>query len=110
MREMTFKKMVFPFLVLIFIPATSITVSAQTQKQIVGKTVNINKATAEEIVKSVPLISLDLAKRIVQYRQEVGTFQSLEDLLQVDGFDRKFLDRVKPFLLLEGLGGGDCTC
>jgi competence ComEA-like helix-hairpin-helix protein len=110
MREIGFKKGMVLFLVLVLISATAITDLAQAQKKVAGKTVNINKATAEEIAKSVPLVPLSLAKKIVQYRQEVGTFQSLEELLQVEGFDKKFLNRVKPFLLLEGLGGGDCTC
>ena len=110
MRQTGFQKGMVLSLVLILISATGQSALAQAEKKIVGKTVNINKASAEEIAKSVPLIPLDLAKKIVQYRQEAGSFQSLEDLLQVEGFDRKFLNRVKPFLLLEGLGGGDCTC
>ncbi len=75
-----------------------------------GKTVNINKASEEELVKSVPLISPELAQRIVKYRKDNGNFQTLEELLQVDGFDRNLLRRIKPFLLLEGIGGKDCTC
>jgi len=75
-----------------------------------GKTVNINRATAEELVKNVPLITPDLARRIVQYRKDNGDFQTLEELLQVDGFNRDLLRRIKPFLLLEGIGGKDCTC
>ena len=110
MREIGFKKGTVLFLALILFLATNVTALAQAQKKIVGKTVNINKATAEEIAKSIPLVPLDLAKKIVQYRQELGTFQSLEELLQVEGFDKTFLNRIKPFLLLEGLGGGDCTC
>jgi len=39
-----------------------------------------------------------------------ANFQTLEELLQVDGFDRTLLRRIKPFLLLEGIGGKDCTC
>jgi competence ComEA-like helix-hairpin-helix protein len=95
-----------PFLIL----ALSMAVLAQDGKKKTGKTVNINKATAEEIAKNCPLIPLGLAKKIIQYRQDVGIFQSLEELLQVEDFDRKLLNKVKPFLLLEGLGGGDCTC
>ena len=75
-----------------------------------GKTVNINKASAEELVKNVPLITPELAKKIVQYRKENGDFQTLEELLQVEGFTRDLLRRIKTFLLLEGLGGKDCTC
>jgi competence ComEA-like helix-hairpin-helix protein len=75
-----------------------------------GKTININKATEDEMVKNVPLITLELAKKIVTYRKDNGDFQSLEELLQIDGFNREMLRKIKPFLLLEGLGGKDCTC
>ncbi len=102
------------WVVFLIVPVLALTLSAvvlaQGGKKITGKTVNVNKATAEEIAKNCPLIPLGLAKKIVEYRQDMGVFQSLEELLQVEGFDRKLLNRAKPFLLLEGLGGGDCTC
>jgi competence ComEA-like helix-hairpin-helix protein len=88
----------------------SISEAQQKDKPIQGKTVNINKATEQELVNSVPLITPELAKKIVKYRKENGNFQTLEELLQVDGFDRTLLRRIKPFLLLEGVGGKDCTC
>jgi competence protein ComEA len=75
-----------------------------------GKTVNINKVNEAELVKNVPLITPDLAKKIVKYRKDNGDFQTLEELLQIDGFNRDLLRRIKPFLLLEGIGGKDCTC
>ena len=75
-----------------------------------GKTVNINKATAEDLVKNVPLITPELAKRIVQYRKENGDYQALEELMEVDGFSRELFRRIKTFFLLEGVGGKDCTC
>ncbi|MEM3018301.1 MAG: helix-hairpin-helix domain-containing protein [Candidatus Bathyarchaeia archaeon] len=82
----------------------------QKDKTIKGKTVNINTATADEISKSVPLITPELAKKIVEYREKNGKFQTLEELLQVEVFSRDRLRRIKPFLLLEGVGGKDCTC
>jgi competence protein ComEA len=75
-----------------------------------GKTININKATADEIVKNVPLVTPALAKKIVKYRNDNGDFLSLDELLQIDGFNRDLLKKIKPFLLLEGIGGKDCTC
>lgn len=83
-------------------------VSAEEEK-LVGKTVNINTATAEELA-TVPMITEELAEAIVEYREEAGEFQVIEELLQVDGFDRKLLRRIKTFLLLEGIGGDECTC
>lgn len=84
--------------------------SKQDGKKIVGRTVNINKATAEEMVKSVPLLTPELAKKIVQYRKDNGDFQVIEELLQVEGMSRDLLKRIKPLLILEGLGGEACTC
>jgi competence ComEA-like helix-hairpin-helix protein len=88
----------------------SMSEAQQKDKPIQGKTVNINKATEQELVNSIPLITPELAKKIVKYRKENGNFQTFEELLQVDGFDRTLLRRIKPFLLLEGIGGKDCTC
>lgn len=82
---------------------------AFAEEKLTGKTVNINTATAEELA-TVPLISEELAEAIVEYREEAGDFQVIEELLQVDGFDRKLLRRIKTFLLLEGIGGDECTC
>ena len=83
--------------------------SAADDEKLVGKTVNINKATADELA-AVPLMTPELAKGIVKYREDNGDFQSLEELLQVKGFTRELWNKVKPFLLLEGLGGDQCTC
>jgi competence ComEA-like helix-hairpin-helix protein len=83
--------------------------SAADDEKLTGKTVNVNKATAEELA-TVPLLTPELAKSIVKYREDNGDFQQIEELLQIKGFTRELLNRVKPFLLLEGLGGDACTC
>jgi competence ComEA-like helix-hairpin-helix protein len=91
--------------------------SGKTQSQVQektpalkGKTININKATAEDLVKNVPLITPELAKKIVQYRKDNGDFQSLDELLQIEGFSKGLYERIKKFFMLEGVGGKDCTC
>ncbi|MBW2146032.1 MAG: helix-hairpin-helix domain-containing protein [Deltaproteobacteria bacterium] len=96
--------------VLFFLGAFSLVAGAEEKQALVGKTVNINTASAEEFAKNVPLIDMELAKKIVEYREETGDFQVLQELLQIDGFSRTLLRKIKPFLLLEGLGGDDCTC
>jgi competence ComEA-like helix-hairpin-helix protein len=80
------------------------------EEELIGKTVNVNTATAEEFVENVPLITPELAENIVEYRDEAGDFMMIEELLQVDGFDRELLRKVEDFLLLEGIGGDECTC
>jgi competence ComEA-like helix-hairpin-helix protein len=93
---------------LIITQSFAVNVSAE-EKILKGKTVNINTATVEEFMQ-VPLITEELAEAIVEYREEAGEFQVMEELLQVDGFDRTLLQKIKGFLLLEGIGGDDCTC
>ncbi len=80
------------------------------EEKLVGKTVNVNTATVEEFIENVPLITKELAEKIVEYREEAGDFQTLEELLQVEGFNRDLLRKIKSFLLLEGIGGTECTC
>jgi competence protein ComEA len=100
--------------VLVVFSANGISTAAAQQPKneeiITGKTVNINRATVEEFTTNVPLISSDLAKKVIKYRQDNGDFQTLEELLQVEGFSRDLLRRIKPFLILEGIGGDACTC
>jgi competence ComEA-like helix-hairpin-helix protein len=75
-----------------------------------GKSVNINKATAEDFMKNVPLMTQEIAKNIVQYRKDNGDYQQLEELLQVKGMNRTLLKKWTNFFILEGIGGKDCTC
>lgn len=75
-----------------------------------GKSVNINKATAEELVKNVPTMTPALAKSIVKFRKDNGDFQQKEELLQVPGMNRTLLKKWDKFFILEGIGGKDCTC
>jgi competence protein ComEA len=79
------------------------------EEKLMGKRVNINTATAEELAQ-VPLVTPELAQAIVAYREEVGDFQFIEELLLVEGFDRELFRRIQSFFLLEGVGGDACTC
>ena len=111
MRTIGLQRFTCLFLFVFFLLTVGMTVSAEEKEKVLeGKTVNINTATAEEFAANVPLIDKELAERIVEYREETGDFQVLEELLQVEGITRKLLRRLKPFLLLEGLGGDECTC
>ena len=106
-----FQRFAWLFLPVFVFLTLGIAASAEKKEEwLIGKKVNINTATAEEFAENVPLIDQELAERIVEYREENGDFQVLEELLQIEGFTRKMLRRLKPFLLLEGLGGDECTC
>ena len=108
MQFKTMGKMVLALFVM-GILVSAFAVQARAQETLKGKTVNINKATVQEFLQ-VPLITQDLAEKIVKYREANGDFQVLEELLQVPGFTRDLLSKIKNFLLLEGIGGEECTC
>jgi competence ComEA-like helix-hairpin-helix protein len=84
--------------------------SALAAEVLKGKSVNINKTTAEELVKNVPLMTQEIANSIVKYRKDNGDYQQLEELLQVKGMNRTLLKKWTNFFILEGIGGKDCTC
>jgi competence ComEA-like helix-hairpin-helix protein len=107
MRKQT-SKLILAFGIMVLSLILCVSVVAAEEK-LAGKTVNINTGTAEELAE-VPLITPELAEAIVTYREEAGDFVMIEELLLIDGFDRKLLHKVKDFLLLEGIGGEDCTC
>jgi competence protein ComEA len=60
--------------------------------------VNINKATAVEI-ECVLEITRSESKAIVQYRQQHGAFQSIDDLSRVPGLDFKKVTARKSLVL-----------
>lgn len=60
---------------------------------------DINRATAEEL-ELLPGIGAVLARRIVEYRQQVGRFHSVEELRQVRGIGAKRLEQIRPLVIV----------
>ena len=56
--------------------------------------VNINTATLEEL-KSLPGIGPSLAQRIIKYRQQTGSFRTIEDIMNVKGIKQGLFSRLK---------------
>lgn len=56
--------------------------------------ININSATAEEL-KTLPGIGDAKAQSIVSYRSRNGMFQSIEDLMNVEGIKNGVFDKIK---------------
>lgn len=61
--------------------------------------VNINRATKAEF-DSLEGIGPVIASRIISYRNQNGSFMSIEDLLKVSGIGTKTLAKIKPRLTL----------
>lgn len=56
--------------------------------------VNINTASAEELDK-LPGIGAQYAQRIVDYRDNKGQFQSIEDIMKVEGIKTGVFNKIK---------------
>ena len=69
--------------------------SKKKKKQIVC--IDINKATKEEF-EQLPYIGPVLAQRIVDYREKIGQFKSLEELINIKGIGNKTFNKFKPYI------------
>ncbi|MCL1926804.1 MAG: helix-hairpin-helix domain-containing protein [Syntrophorhabdaceae bacterium] len=67
------------------------------QKYLLGKQIDINKASIEEF-SSLPGISSAMAAAIVEERERSGGFNSPNELMRVKGIKEKRLEKILPFL------------
>ncbi len=70
---------------------------------------NINTATVEELAK-VPCLGESLARAIVEYREEMGDFMSLDELASVPGMDKAKVEEAGQFVRVDAISGSDCNC
>ncbi|MDH3463022.1 MAG: helix-hairpin-helix domain-containing protein, partial [Acidimicrobiia bacterium] len=59
--------------------------------------IDINRADAAEL-ETLPGVGPVLAARIVDYRESVGGFESIEDLLQVAGIGESILASIRELI------------
>ncbi len=65
-----------------------------------ARQININQASAEELER-LPEIGPTTAQRIVEYRQQQGSFRSPEDALNVPGVGPKTLEAIREYITAE---------
>ena len=94
---------VFMTLALLF-SALACGMYAEEKKE--GK-LNLNKATVEQLAK-IPGLNKDLAKKIVELREENGEFIDMEELLDIPGINNQTLRELKKHLFIEAVD--DCNC
>lgn len=73
---------------------------SNTNRDMEGKKININSATAEELER-ISDIGPDYAKRIVQERNRVGRFEKMEDLDTIEGVGPETIKQLKASGRLE---------
>lgn len=61
---------------------------------------NINKATEREFSQH-PYIKFKLAKTIITYRFQHGSFAEIDDLLKIDLIDQQQLHKLRPYLRVD---------
>lgn len=62
-----------------------------------GEVLNLNTASQTELTR-LPGIGETKAAAIVAWRQEYGSFQTVEDLVAVDGIGEKTLESLRPYV------------
>lgn len=62
-----------------------------------GELININTATLDEL-DSLPGIGPTIAQRIIDYREENGPFQQIEDIMNVSGVGPSTFDQIKDLI------------
>lgn len=67
--------------------------------------VNVNKADAATLAKSLDGIGHSKAEAIVAWREEHGPFKSVDDLSQVKGIGPATLERNRSAILLDDASG-----
>ena len=61
--------------------------------------ISINYATFDELLM-IPGVGESKALKIIEYRNTYGLFQTLEDLMKIDGIKQKTFDKLKDYICL----------
>jgi competence ComEA-like helix-hairpin-helix protein len=64
------------------------------------RTININTATVEQL-KMHPYIKWNIANAMIQYRQQHGPYQSVEDLQKIAIVTPEWLQKVAPYFTVQ---------
>lgn len=63
--------------------------------------ININTATVEELSEGLDGIGEAIATKIINYRDEIGGFNDINQLLDVQGIGEKKFDSIKNYVTVE---------
>lgn len=67
-------------------------------EQKIDDSININKASSEEIAKKLHGVGIRKARRIVKHREKYGLFKKPEDIIKVKGIGRLLFKRNRKVI------------
>ena len=70
------------------------TVQSQATAADIEQSINLNTATAEQL-EELPGVGETIAKRIIEFREEKGSFSSVDELKEVEGIGEKKFAKIK---------------
>ncbi len=80
--------------------ATPAAPGLQTAEEDRSEAVELNTATATEL-RTLPGVGERTAERIIEYREEHGGFEKIEDLMNVRGIGEKTFLRLRPLIRVD---------
>ncbi len=79
--------------------APSVAAPAPAPRPVASEARPVDINTADSVaLESVPGIGKSLSQRILAFREKNGPFQSVDDLLKVQGIGEKSIQKLRPYL------------
>lgn len=80
------------------IEKTGIVSSARKDEPLKKKSIDLNKASIEELTK-LPGIGEKTARKIVEYRKNYGGFKKIEDVMKVERIGPNLFEKIKDYII-----------